>query len=89
MKAENLLSISDAGHWWLRVPLTEVLPFGTGYGYMDKTYAYLEEDCEATAFLNAHPEIDFNSIPEKNAGDNWNGRNKESIPRNYTPNYGA
>lgn len=89
MKAEDLIFISDAGHGWLKVPLEKGLPFGTGYGYMDKTFAYLEEDCEASAFLKAHPEIDVNKIPEEYVGDEWDGRCMfVSIPRNYVPTYG-
>ena len=56
----GLLFTSDEGHGWLAVPLSEfpdVLRFGTGFGYLDTTagVAYLEEDCEAPAFLAAYP----------------------------------
>lgn len=48
----------DAGHGWLQVPLTLVKQAGiaekiTKYSYMDKTFAYLEEDCDLSQFLNA------------------------------------
>ena len=46
--------ISDNGHGWLRVPLSEVegLTIST-FSYMDKTHAYLEEDCDMTTFVKA------------------------------------
>lgn len=52
--------IMDGGHGWLAVPLAEfpdAEQFGTGYGFIDRQagVVYLEEDCEATAFLRAHP----------------------------------
>lgn len=52
--------ISDGGHGWLAV-LLEAYPtaidYGSGYGYMDNTYVYLEEDLEAVAFLRDHPQV--------------------------------
>lgn len=53
--------ITDAGHGWLEVSLSEypdAADFGTGFGYLDaaKGLIYLEEDCEAGAFMRAHPE---------------------------------
>lgn len=77
---EGLLWISDAGHAWLRVPLEEGLKYGTGYGYMKGEYAYLEEDCEAPAFLKDHPEIDNQEIPEEDCGGYWIGRGFQNIP---------
>ena len=49
---------SDASHGWLEVPITEVLAskaFITTCSYVDKQRgrAYLEEDCDAPAFLKA------------------------------------
>jgi hypothetical protein len=52
--------VIDAGHAWLVVELADyphALNFGTGYGYMDDSRIYLEEDVEAVAFLEMHPEI--------------------------------
>ena len=52
--------ISDDGHGWLVVELSDfpdAIEFGAGYGYMDNSRIYLEEDIEAVAFLDAHPEI--------------------------------
>jgi hypothetical protein len=51
--------ILDAGHGWLEVSLhafPDALDYGTGYGYHDPRagVAYLEEDCEAGAFIAGH-----------------------------------
>ena len=46
--------IADSAHAWLRVPLACVEASGyepTAYSYRDATYAYLEEDCDAPAYL--------------------------------------
>lgn len=53
--------LKDAGHGWLEVSLRQfpdAVECGTGFGYLDATGGtiYLEEDCEAAAFLKAHPE---------------------------------
>lgn len=47
---------SDSGHGWLRVPLSELrgLPVNIStYSYRDTRFAYLEEDCDAPAFIDA------------------------------------
>ena len=46
---------TDAGHSWLRIPLELVEPARdkiSGYSYKDNEFAYLEEDCDAWAFLD-------------------------------------
>ena len=56
----NIYWISDPGHAWLAVSLEaypDAIDYGTGFGYMDVTHIYLEEDLEAVAFLTAHPEL--------------------------------
>lgn len=63
-----MLWITDPGHAWLEVSLEQypdALDYGTGWGYHDtrRGLAYLEEDCEAPAFLAAHPEIDPRALP--------------------------
>ena len=48
--------IADEGHGWLRVPLDTVraLPVTiTPYSYQDHEFAYLEEDCDLSAFIDA------------------------------------
>lgn len=56
--------IQDDGHGWLEVPRREVQDCGasiTPYSYYDPAtdMVYLEEDCDATAFLNASNQGDF------------------------------
>lgn len=64
--------ISDPGHGWLAVSLEaypEALDYGTGFGYLNNTHVFLEEDLEAVAFLTDHPEVTGSNkrgmIPEK------------------------
>jgi hypothetical protein len=58
MKFIQLTKFNDPGHGWLRVPVTllnKSLDYGfkpTEYSYSGKKYVYLEEDCDATGFLN-------------------------------------
>jgi hypothetical protein len=54
----NLKFISDPGHGWLSVPLQDLIDLKiteqiSTYSYMTLTRAYLEEDCDATVYLNA------------------------------------
>lgn len=56
----NVYWISDPGHAWLAVSLEaypDALDCGTGFGYLDHTHVYLEEDLEAVAFLDRHPDL--------------------------------
>jgi hypothetical protein len=57
----------DPGHGWLEVPRAEVVASGariSRYSYYDPAtdMAYLEEDCDALAFLNAAG-LDRRSVP--------------------------
>lgn len=50
--------MQDSGHGWLKVPKAMVEAFGvsgrvSNYSYMDREYAYLEEDCDMPLFLQA------------------------------------
>lgn len=52
------LCVDTPGHSWLRVPLSELDALGirddiTDYSYQDNLYAYLEEDCDLTTFIEA------------------------------------
>jgi hypothetical protein len=54
----SLTFISDPGHGWLRVPLTDVAALGieetiTACSFIDGRYAYLEEDCDFGRFVAA------------------------------------
>ena len=49
---------NDPGHGWLEVPLKELQELGlvgkiSAYSYRQGSNAYLEEDCDMTAFLTA------------------------------------
>ena len=51
--------ISDPGHGWLKVPLTvlaelRMLDAITRSSYIRKGYAYLEEDCDLSAFVETY-----------------------------------
>lgn len=66
--------LKDAGHGWLEVSLRkypDALEYGTGFGYLDAEGGtiYLEEDCEAGAFLKAHPEARQSIYVEHYDGD--------------------
>lgn len=53
--------IGDAGHGWLAVSLKAypvAIDYGSGFGYLDDDYIYLEEDLEAVAFLMDHPQLE-------------------------------
>ncbi len=59
----------DPGHGWLQVPLPLVKALQdekqlkvSGYSYRDKAYAYLEEDCDLTAFANCFPWMNFRDL---------------------------
>jgi hypothetical protein len=52
------LCVDTPAHSWLRVPLSELDALGirdniTEYSYEDDLYAYLEEDCDLTTFIEA------------------------------------
>ncbi|MCP4420271.1 MAG: hypothetical protein GY805_27005 [Chloroflexi bacterium] len=54
----HLIFISDPGHGWLRVPLKDIAALGiegdiSPYSFIDGRYAYLEEDCDYTVFIDA------------------------------------
>lgn len=49
---------TDAGHGWLRVSHSELAELGltdkiSPYSYRDHQFAYLEEDCDASLFVDA------------------------------------
>jgi hypothetical protein len=49
---------TDAGHGWLRVPVSELIELGierdiSSYSYLSGDWAYLEEDCDMAKFLDA------------------------------------
>jgi hypothetical protein len=76
----DLLWIIDPGHGWLRVAKESVQYLGievSHFSYIDSCYYYLEEDCDATTFLdktNIHVDI-----PEITIDDFQDYRNKAGI----------
>lgn len=61
MIKRNLTFLADSGHGWLSVALTDLVTLGIAddvstYSYMNATRAYLEEDCDASLFLDAAKE---------------------------------
>lgn len=53
----DILFHADAGHGWLEVDKAELIKLGiahkvSGFSYMKGDKAYLEEDCDATLYLN-------------------------------------
>lgn len=78
--------ISDAGHSWLEVSLyqfPDATKFGTGYGYINGSIIYLEEDVEMPMFLG---DLVFNGTPMSEIQlseievEHWHGR--EQYARN-------
>lgn len=66
--------IIDPGHGWLKVPLAD-LPKDfkpTVYSFKDSTYAYLEEDCDALAFIKAAGLDSATCISKTTHVDNFN-----------------
>lgn len=58
IETNQIKFFGDAGHGWLRVPLSLIGYLGineliTGYSYTDKKFAYLEEDFDLTTFFIA------------------------------------
>lgn len=50
--------ISDPGHGWLKVPMMDLIGSGitnqiSCFSYYTQSHAYLEEDCDASTFINA------------------------------------
>jgi hypothetical protein len=58
METRTYNFFADGGHGWLEVPLEDVRAVGvwdsiTTCSYVKSNYAYLEEDCDASAFVRA------------------------------------
>jgi hypothetical protein len=54
----RLTFISDPGHGWLKIPLPEIAALGiegqiSPYSFIEGEFAYLEEDCDCTRYLEA------------------------------------
>lgn len=81
-KVKQLQFHYDAGHAWLKVSHAELAKQEVAneisfYSYMTKSHAYLEEDCDASKYMNALTAKSISySIIEVNDGD-------DSIIRTY------
>lgn len=58
MTKRTITYIQDPGHGWLSVSHKDIVALGiadkiTSYSYMNATRAFLEEDCDASMFLDA------------------------------------
>lgn len=58
MKTLKLTYYTDAGHGWLKVNRAELDALGisdkvSAYSYQKGDFAYLEEDCDASLFMDA------------------------------------
>jgi hypothetical protein len=67
---KSLTFYADAGHGWLKVKKTELVRLGisekiTAYSYQFKEWAYLEEDCDLSAFVDAIGREKWQSIKDK------------------------
>ncbi|MEZ4641618.1 MAG: hypothetical protein R3E31_02575 [Chloroflexota bacterium] len=54
----QLTCISDPGHGWLEVPLTDIATLGiegeiSPYSFINENAAYLEEDCDYACYMEA------------------------------------
>ena len=61
LEKRNLTFTSDPGHGWLSVSLKDIIALDikdkiSSCSYMTLTRAYLEEDCDASVFMNAAKE---------------------------------
>lgn len=61
---------ADAGHAWLKVKKSELFNLGiaekiSSYSYQYCEYAYLEEDCDLTTFVNAIGRDTWQSIKDR------------------------
>ena len=66
MVEQNLKWIIDDAHGWLRVDKLKYIRSNfrsSPYSYCDDQYVYLEEDCDASLYINEHKIT--NHIPEQ------------------------
>jgi hypothetical protein len=85
MKNKTYKFYSDAGHGWLAVKRSEIYTLGIAeqvsrYSYQKGQTVYLEEDCDATLFIESYnkiyginPNIMCKSNVERSEIRNYNG----------------
>jgi hypothetical protein len=78
--------ITDAGHGWLKVRMSELKELGiyddiSLYSYQDHLgYAYLEEDCDASIFIRAKKNVGQSVKLNHVRGGDWSSvRNYQSF----------
>lgn len=74
--------IQDPGHGWIGAPLDQIQSLGltpTPYSYQDGATVWLEEDCDAPAYLRAltRAGIQYSINETHTRGDAW----IRSLPR--------
>lgn len=65
----------DGGHGWLAVPLEDIRKLGikvSAYSYFRGNTVYLEEDCDASKFAEAHKQFTGKEVKEKTFHDGDN-----------------
>lgn len=68
---KKMIIYSDPGHSWLKVHISELFKRNlinkiSEYSYKRGNYAYLEEDCDMTVFLDSLKESGLNNEQIKN-----------------------
>lgn len=76
-------TFSDAGHGWVRVSVKELVRMGiahqiTPYSYLRGAFAYLEEDCDLSTFVNRK-----NELGETFSFKEYNSTERQSKIRKY------
>jgi len=79
---------TDAGHGWLRVTPEDCRAVGLSkfsfsrYSFVDRDWLYLEEDCDASTFLNAYVKTigDMPIIHDVHTNGNSTIRHKARLP---------
>lgn len=85
----HLTFISDPGHGWLRVPLTDIAALGiegdiSEYSFIDGSFAYLEEDCDYDVFATA---CTAQGVPMPKIQDQYVERFARNRPRFGDPQF--
>ena len=83
---KKLIAFSDSGHGWIKVKRSELIKLGicdkiTSFSYQRGTYVYLEEDCDATTYIEA---LNKNNITFEIKTKNTNKVSKIRSYESYT-----
>lgn len=88
MTGQDFTFYTDSGHGWLEVPVQLCIELGlqgkiSGYSYRNFDKLYLEEDCDASVFIEAYAKA-FNVDPYEFAQSNRRVNHNISPVRSYT-----